>query len=58
MAKEVTLTPAQFEELQNLILASQDVQSQASTTSFTLQLNGTEMEYAPDEVKFTLSEAE
>ena len=55
MAKEVSLTPAQFEELQNLVLASQAIQSQANTTSFTLQLNGTEMEYAPDEVKFTLS---
>lgn len=55
---KITLTLAQFEELQNLILASQDVLSQASTTSFVLQLNGTEIEYASDEVEFTLSEAE
>ena len=56
MAKEVTLTPAQFEELRNLILASQDVLSQASTTSFDMQINGTKIEYGSEEVKFTLSE--
>ncbi len=52
---EITLTKAQFDELQNLILASQAVQSQASTTSFDMQLNGTKIEYASDEVKFTLT---
>lgn len=58
MAKIVSLTVAQFEELQSLILASQDVLSQANTTSFEFQVNGTKIEYGAYEVKFTLSKAE
>lgn len=55
---EIVLTVAQYEELQNLVLASQDVLSQASTTSFEVQVNGTKIEYGSEEVKFTLSETE
>ncbi len=55
---EIALTPAQFGELQNLILAAQPILSQASTTSFVMERNGTKMEYDSDDVKFTLKDSE
>ena len=57
MAKTVSLTPIQYEELKVLMIALQNPISQASTTSAEIKINGTKVEYSEAEVKFTLSSA-
>ena len=57
MAKEIDLTPTQYEELKVLMGALQNPISQAGTTSAEIKINGTKVEYSGAEVKFTLSSA-
>ncbi len=51
---EITLTPAQWEELKVLAHALTNVQNQGSASG-EMTIDSTKVEYTADEVKFTVS---
>ena len=53
---KVSLTAAQYAELEVLVLAMQNPKSQANTTTMELQVNSTKVEYVANAVEFTLTD--
>lgn len=51
----INLTPAQYVELEVLVLALQHPKSQASAVSVEICVNATKVKYEADNVKFVLS---
>ena len=51
----INLTPAQYHELEILVLSLQTPKSQASATDITVEVNATKVVFSAAEVKFKLS---
>jgi len=52
---EITLTPAQYEELQTLASSVKNLQNQGSVSG-EIVIDSTKVEYSVGEVKFTISD--